>query len=1365
MLVTGQLDHKLRGMWNNVFLTHKKDEVAEAKKSMEEIYQALLAKKKPSPKSSSFVHVNQLGDSSFDSPSLVNSASQMTTAQVSPSDAHAVRSALAGMDYQLPHDLCQNTEDHPERPSPPISPALSELLRKEICAASDAITSKAAEEFAALNMTSGLADSESGIATQLAIPVFSLHTQTFASASTVAPTLSKLLESNTAGTSAELSSNTEQVTDQQQTMPNQSSPSAPVGTASAVPCFNVTKDFSDSVKSPETSFPPSSATDLNEPIASLEAQTHLGKNVQNTAEVLTNSFVSDSNVVAGMDREVSRSTVDSVEGVGLKIPGLDNKLEVEKGKEGELEADEMMQLEFENAEERHEGPSLFQEELNINRDNDETGVDQIKLNEEEMEVPFGCEEGKDLVDSCPALEQVLVNERNVEEQEKRLLYFPVTPILHENVAVEGKIVPKEMKDVKEEKEYAIMPQEAVKGVLTEMQAVQEERGEEVIVDNNKEEEVRRVGEPFVPKLLMSHDLQQPQVCTTDTSEVHAWTTIEGGCGFAITDKLEGHIHLPSNSEEQIPAMQHVRLPDEALGEDHTCSDLQGEVRKPGQAHKEAEVQVLRKEDTEQEVPSGEGSSTCLTADVLHGEYEDAFEPQEESIEEEAVSAEDDMEMQNKVDLEEDEDYDEEDLKTVLPSDPPSPTSSCSSKAPGEEVPLVTRRKVGRPRKRALNRKPVRLPNKEGEAVRRDEAGSDVGSLEEVRSELDMLDMEPGASESEDGSSVHNNPRAQSTCLSDSVPNSPASSQFSVGNEDTEALQAQKIWKKSIMLVWRAAANHKYANVFLQPVTNDIAPGYHSIVHRPMDLSTIKKNIENGAIRTTADFQRDIMLMFQNAIMYNSSDHDVFHMAIEMQRDVMEHIQQFLATQLIMQTSDSSVGAKALRGRDPTKKQDSAEKDSTTMASPAFLLSLFDVGTRGRRSAIEADLKMKNQTPEDEEAAEAKIRLMEERHQGKRASNERFVRLLDKGQEREAVRRDEARSDVGNIEEGRRELHIEPRVSKDGSSVHNNPRTQSTFSSLSVPNSSALSPFSIGSEHREALLQAQQVWKRRMMSVWHAAESHKNANIFLNRITNFASSYHFKVRKPMTLWTIKKNIKNGEIHTIADFKRDIMVMFTNAILYNSSDHAVIQRSMEMQRDVNKLIKLFMQTSFSSLGEKVLRSRDLNRRRTSPRSQTPEDEEAAEAKIRLMEERHQAAKHTSVEHLHQPLDSFNPALRSPSQLAAVQELQSELPSPMRSGSLKAPVEEDEVPLVTQRNAGCSRKRASNGRFVGLLDKGQEREAVRRDEARSDVGNIEEGRRELHIEPRVSKDGSSVHNNPSTQSTFTSLSVPNSSSSSPL
>uniref|UniRef100_A0A8C9TY70 Bromodomain-containing protein 8 n=1 Tax=Scleropages formosus TaxID=113540 RepID=A0A8C9TY70_SCLFO len=216
---------------------------------------------------------------------------------------------------------------------------------------------------------------------------------------------------------------------------------------------------------------------------------------------------------------------------------------------------------------------------------------------------------------------------------------------------------------------------------------------------------------------------------------------------------------------------------------------------------------------------------------------------------------------------------------------------------------------------------------EGSVSELKEPGEQDGADGEAEAEGDgayLSELEPAASESEDGYSLHASSLHRYTSA-DSVPSSPASSQFSMSSEDQEALQAQKIWKKAIMLVWRAAANHRYASVFLQPVSDDIAPGYHSIVHRPMDLSVIKKNIESGVIRTTAEFQRDIMLMFQNAVMYNSSDHDVYHMALEMQRDVLEQIQQFLATQLIMQTSESGISAKSLRGRETARRQDSSEK--------------------------------------------------------------------------------------------------------------------------------------------------------------------------------------------------------------------------------------------------------------------------------------------------------------------------------------------------------------------------------------------------------------------------------------------------------
>lgn len=49
--------------------------------------------------------------------------------------------------------------------------------------------------------------------------------------------------------------------------------------------------------------------------------------------------------------------------------------------------------------------------------------------------------------------------------------------------------------------------------------------------------------------------------------------------------------------------------------------------------------------------------------------------------------------------------------------------------------------------------------------------------------------------------------------------------------DSEDDKYHKSWKKSIMLVWRMISQHKFANVFMHQVTDDIAPNYSSCVFR------------------------------------------------------------------------------------------------------------------------------------------------------------------------------------------------------------------------------------------------------------------------------------------------------------------------------------------------------------------------------------------------------------------------------------------------------------------------------------------------------------------------------------------------------
>ncbi|XP_013150144.2 bromodomain-containing protein 8-like [Falco biarmicus] len=99
-----------------------------------------------------------------------------------------------------------------------------------------------------------------------------------------------------------------------------------------------------------------------------------------------------------------------------------------------------------------------------------------------------------------------------------------------------------------------------------------------------------------------------------------------------------------------------------------------------------------------------------------------------------------------------------------------------------------------------------------------------------------------------------------------------------------------LFKRTFLSIWKMIASHRYSGPFLKAVSEKQAPGYRDVVKRPMDLTSIKRRLSKGHIKSVIQFQRDLMLMFQNAMMYNSFNHHVHHMAVEMQQDVLEQLQ-------------------------------------------------------------------------------------------------------------------------------------------------------------------------------------------------------------------------------------------------------------------------------------------------------------------------------------------------------------------------------------------------------------------------------------------------------------------------------------------
>ncbi|VDD89023.1 unnamed protein product [Enterobius vermicularis] len=69
------------------------------------------------------------------------------------------------------------------------------------------------------------------------------------------------------------------------------------------------------------------------------------------------------------------------------------------------------------------------------------------------------------------------------------------------------------------------------------------------------------------------------------------------------------------------------------------------------------------------------------------------------------------------------------------------------------------------------------------------------------------------------------------------------------------------------------------------------------IFRRMDLTTLKRNVESGEVRDLAEFKRRLLLMFANAVMFNSTGHDVNIYAKEMAKDTLDSLKVYFKRML------------------------------------------------------------------------------------------------------------------------------------------------------------------------------------------------------------------------------------------------------------------------------------------------------------------------------------------------------------------------------------------------------------------------------------------------------------------------------------
>eukprot|EP01134_Creolimax_fragrantissima_P003470 CFRG3470T1 len=107
---------------------------------------------------------------------------------------------------------------------------------------------------------------------------------------------------------------------------------------------------------------------------------------------------------------------------------------------------------------------------------------------------------------------------------------------------------------------------------------------------------------------------------------------------------------------------------------------------------------------------------------------------------------------------------------------------------------------------------------------------------------------------------------------------------------------------------------------------------------------------------------------------------------------------------------------------------------------------------------------------------------------------------------------------------------------------------------------------------------QKTTRRLLHSLLRDIMNHKYANTFLKPVNaSEAPNYFSIVRRPMDLVSIKKRIDDGTISSAVEFRRDLMLVFTNAMMYNESDHDVYIMAHDMKADVIEQLQMFVTTA--------------------------------------------------------------------------------------------------------------------------------------------------------------------------------------------
>ncbi|XP_011502520.1 PREDICTED: uncharacterized protein LOC105365923 [Ceratosolen solmsi marchali] len=121
-------------------------------------------------------------------------------------------------------------------------------------------------------------------------------------------------------------------------------------------------------------------------------------------------------------------------------------------------------------------------------------------------------------------------------------------------------------------------------------------------------------------------------------------------------------------------------------------------------------------------------------------------------------------------------------------------------------------------------------------------------------------------------------------------------EYNFDNEEEE----QQIGMHKVLKILK---NHKDAWPFIDPVDEQYAPKYYSVVQYPMDLTTMEDKLEDGSYKTLNQFKRDFHLIVENCKQYNGSNNEYTNMVMHLTQVFDKAVDLYLESEI---TSNDSL---------------------------------------------------------------------------------------------------------------------------------------------------------------------------------------------------------------------------------------------------------------------------------------------------------------------------------------------------------------------------------------------------------------------------------------------------------------------------